>query len=124
MHDSRIAARLAWGAALLAAAAIGCVALGWFLEPELGWAAFAALLLGLLLHHARQMLALGRWLEHGDTPGAARAIGVWDELHAVLHRTRRESAVKKTHRRLPASSRGLGHLHDEPLAPSERHQRK
>jgi two-component system phosphate regulon sensor histidine kinase PhoR len=95
MHESRIATRLAWGAGFLAVAAAGCAALGWFFESELGWAAFAAVLLGLFLHHARQMLALGRWLEHGDSPGAPRPIGIWDELHAVLHRTRRESARRE-----------------------------
>ena len=80
MPGSRIASRVAWGLAALALAACGAAAIGFFFGAEWGWALFAAMLLVALLNHLRQLLALGRWLEHGEAPEGHRASGVWDEL--------------------------------------------
>jgi len=94
MPYNRIASRAAVSIALLGAAGVGCFALGALTEPEWGWGTFSLILLAALAHHLRQLLALGRWLEQGDADGPP-AIGVWDELHALMHRTRRDSAKRE-----------------------------
>ena len=94
MAYSRIASRAAVSVAATAAAGLAALALGVATEPEWGWAAFATLLLIALAHHLRQLLALGRWLERGDADGP-RATGVWDELHALMHRQRREASTRE-----------------------------
>ena len=55
-----------------------------------------AIALLLLAYHLRNLRALIRWLERGDTPDPPRAYGAWDRLHAMLHRTRRESSRRET----------------------------
>jgi len=95
MPDSRIASRLALGVLVLAAGAGIALAIGIVFDPLWGWASFAAMLLAALFHHLRQLLLLGRWLEQGEAPDAHRAAGVWDELHALLHRSRREAAKRE-----------------------------
>ena len=95
MPDSRIASRIALSALAVAVGAGVAFAVGFIFEPAWGWAAFALMLLAVLLHHLRQLLLLGRWLEQGEAPDAHRAVGVWDELHALLHRSRREAARRE-----------------------------
>ena len=60
----------------------------------LAWGALAVVAL-LLAYHVRNLRALIRWLERGDTPDPPRAYGAWDRLHAMLHRSRRESARRE-----------------------------
>jgi two-component system phosphate regulon sensor histidine kinase PhoR len=60
-----------------------------------GWPIATGLLLVILLYHLRHLHALKRWLERGETPDPPRARGAWDELHALLHRARRESANRE-----------------------------
>jgi two-component system phosphate regulon sensor histidine kinase PhoR len=62
---------------------------------EWGWPIACALLLAVLAYHLRHLYALRRWLERGESPDPPRARGVWDELHALLHRSRRESAKRE-----------------------------
>ena len=62
---------------------------------EWGWPIACALLLAVLGYHLRHLYALRRWLERGESPDPPRARGVWDELHALLHRSRRESAKRE-----------------------------
>jgi two-component system phosphate regulon sensor histidine kinase PhoR len=62
---------------------------------EWGWPIACLLLLAVLAYHLRHLYALRRWLERGETPDPPRARGVWDELHALLHRSRRESAKRE-----------------------------
>src|SRR5258708_34961090 len=95
MPESRIASRLLLSVLALALAAGASVAIGVMTEPEWGWASFALMLLAALLHHLRQLLLLGRWLQQGEAPDGHRATGVWDELHALLHRSRREAARRE-----------------------------
>src|ERR1700674_3987680 len=95
MPDSRIASRVAVSLAALAVGAGISIAIGNFEGAEWGWASFALLLLAILLHHLRQFLLLGRWLEQGAAPDGHRASGLWDELHALLHRSRREAAKRE-----------------------------
>ncbi len=52
-------------------------------------------LLAALAYHVRHQRALMRWLEKGDTPEPPRARGSWDRLHALLQRSRRESARRE-----------------------------
>lgn len=94
MAYSRIASRAGVSVAVTAVAGLGAFALGLATEPEWGWAVFATILLIALAHHLRQLLALGRWLERGDADGP-QATGVWDELHALMHRSRREAATRE-----------------------------
>jgi len=58
------------------------------------WAIATAALVALLLYHLLKLHALSRWLERQDTPDPPRAHGAWDRLHALLHRSRRDSARK------------------------------
>jgi two-component system phosphate regulon sensor histidine kinase PhoR len=53
-------------------------------------------LLLVLAYHLRHMRALARWLDRGDTPDPPRARGAWDELHALIQRSRRESARRES----------------------------
>jgi two-component system phosphate regulon sensor histidine kinase PhoR len=79
----------------VALAALAALALGAATDPLLGWTAFALLVLAILLYHLKHMRSLARWLDHGDTPDPPRAHGFWDELHALLNRSRRESARRE-----------------------------
>src|SRR5258708_25366498 len=95
MPESRIASRLLLSVLALALAAGASVAIGVMTEPEWGWASFALMLLVALLHHLRQLLLLVRCLEQGEALEGHRSAGVWDELHALLHRSRREAAKRE-----------------------------
>ncbi len=79
----------------LAACAVAALAVGFFFGVEAGLAAFSAGLLMLLAYHLRNLRALSHWLEHGEAPDPPRARGMWDELHALLHRSRREAARRE-----------------------------
>jgi two-component system, OmpR family, phosphate regulon sensor histidine kinase PhoR len=79
----------------LVACAVLALAAGYFAGTEAGLAAFAILVLVILAYHLRNLAALARWLEHGEAPDPPRARGRWDELHALLHRSRRESARRE-----------------------------
>ena len=65
------------------------------MEGEWGWIAAIALLLGVVLYHERNARAISRWLEQADAPDPPRTFGVWDRLHALLHRSRRASALRE-----------------------------
>jgi two-component system phosphate regulon sensor histidine kinase PhoR len=69
--------------------------IGLYFGAEWGWPAAAILLFGLVLYHARNVRAIERWLEHGEAPDPPRTFGVWDRLHAKLHRSRREAAQRE-----------------------------
>jgi len=62
---------------------------------EWGLAAVALVALVLVLYHLRKLRELSHWLEHGEAPDPPRARGAWDRLHAVLYRSRRESARRE-----------------------------
>jgi two-component system phosphate regulon sensor histidine kinase PhoR len=79
----------------VAVAALAGIALGYYVEPGWGWALFALWLLALQLGHLRQLKRLGHWLEHGESPYPPRARGLWDELHAKLHRSRRAATTRE-----------------------------
>jgi two-component system phosphate regulon sensor histidine kinase PhoR len=80
---------------VLAASALIALAVGFLAGAEFGWMAFSALLLVTLLYHLRNLHAIGRWLERGEAPDPPRTFGVWDRFHALLHRSRRESAKRE-----------------------------
>jgi two-component system phosphate regulon sensor histidine kinase PhoR len=79
----------------VALAALAALAVGAMVEPAWGWATLAVLLLAILGYHLRHMHALARWLDRGDSPDPPRAYGFWDDLHALLHRSRRESTTRE-----------------------------
>ena len=79
----------------LAAGVLVAIVAGLVTGLEWGLTALSAILLGLVLYHLREVARLKRWLEHGATPEPPRAHGTWDELHAVLQRSRRESARRE-----------------------------
>jgi two-component system phosphate regulon sensor histidine kinase PhoR len=62
---------------------------------EWGFAAVAVLALVLVLYHTHKLRQLAHWLEHGEAPDPPRARGAWDHLHAILYRSRRESARRE-----------------------------
>src|SRR2546421_10875099 len=57
--------------------------------------AIGLVLAALLAYHLRNLRALIRWLERDDAPDPPRTHGAWDQLHALLHRSRRESAKRE-----------------------------
>jgi two-component system phosphate regulon sensor histidine kinase PhoR len=79
----------------VAVAIAAALVAGVVFEPLWGWMALGFLLLAILLYHLGQLRSLARWLEHGETPDPPRAYGTWDMLHALLHRSRRESAGRQ-----------------------------
>ncbi len=79
----------------LAASALISVAVGWFAGIEAGLGLFSVFTLTLLASEARRLRQLSYWLEHGEAPEPPRARGAWDRLHALLHRSRRESARRE-----------------------------
>ncbi len=95
MPGSRIASRLPWSLLGIAAFAVASAAVGVVFEPEWGWTCFALLLLALLASHLRHLYLLGHWLEQGEAPEPPRFRGVWDELLALMHRSRREAARRE-----------------------------
>jgi len=64
-------------------------------EGEWGWITAIALLVAVIVYHERNVRAIRRWLEHGEAPDPPRTFGAWDRLHALLHRSRRESARRE-----------------------------
>jgi two-component system phosphate regulon sensor histidine kinase PhoR len=74
---------------------------------ELGLLAVIAVLVALLVYQSRSLRNLSRWLERGDAPDPPRARGAWDNLHALIHRSRREAA-----RREADLARAVGRWHE------------
>ena len=81
-----------WG---LAAAVLLSGAVALFAGVEWGAAALIAIFAAMLVYHVRNARAISRWLEHGEAPDPPRTFGLWDRLHAQLHRSRRESARRE-----------------------------
>jgi two-component system phosphate regulon sensor histidine kinase PhoR len=79
----------------LAATALVSLAVGFYFGPDWGWASATALLAAMVVYHARNVRAIGSWLEHGEAPDPPRTFGAWDRLHALLHRSRREAARRE-----------------------------
>jgi two-component system phosphate regulon sensor histidine kinase PhoR len=79
----------------LAASVLASGAVWYFLGVEWGLGVLALMLLASLAYELVQQHRLRRWLEHGETPEPPRARGRWDELHALIHRSRRESARRE-----------------------------
>ena len=79
----------------IAACARAAIAVGWFAGIDAGLATFSILALLFFAAEARKMRELSNWLEHGEAPEPPRARGAWDRLHALLHRSRRESARRE-----------------------------
>jgi two-component system phosphate regulon sensor histidine kinase PhoR len=79
----------------LAACALAALGAGFLFGVEAGLATFGILVVLLLGYHLRNLRALSHWLEHGEAPDPPRARGRWDELHALLHRSRREAARRE-----------------------------
>jgi two-component system phosphate regulon sensor histidine kinase PhoR len=79
----------------IAASVLASAAAWYFAGLEWGLGALAASLLAVLGYEIGQQRRLRRWLEHGETPEPPRARGAWDELHALIHRSRRESARRE-----------------------------
>ena len=81
-----------WG---LAAAALVSGAVALFVDVEWGAATLVALLAAMVVYHARNVRAITRWLEQAQAPDPPRTFGVWDRLHAQLHRSRSDSARRE-----------------------------
>jgi two-component system phosphate regulon sensor histidine kinase PhoR len=65
------------------------------MDAEWGWIAAIALLAAIVLYHERNVRAIARWLARVDAPDPPRTFGVWDRLHASLHRSRRDAARRE-----------------------------
>ncbi len=89
-----------------------CVGVGLWFGAEWGWVAATALLAALLVYHLRNVRAIARWLDQPDAPDPPRTFGVWDRVHARLHRSRseaarRESELAQSNERWRAAARAL-----------------
>ena len=62
---------------------------------EWAWPALVAVLGAALAWHAWNLRRLRRWLDDPRTPHPPRSYGAWDRLHAVLVRSRRDSARRQ-----------------------------
>ena len=79
--------------------------------PWLWVGACVALLLG-LAYYRRKLSNLVNWLSHPEAGDPPRAYGLWDDLHALLHRGRREARRREAellaaHERWNAAARAL-----------------
>jgi two-component system phosphate regulon sensor histidine kinase PhoR len=81
-------------------------------EGEWGWILAIAVLAGVVVYHERNVRAILRWLDRGEGPDPPRTFGVWDRLHARLHRDRsaareREAELAQSNERWRAAARAL-----------------
>ena len=65
------------------------------MDYEWLWLGACALLLLGLAYYRRKLSNLVRWLSHPEAADPPRAYGLWDELHALLHRERREGRKRE-----------------------------
>ena len=89
MFPSRIGSAVLGSALLLAGGAMLAMLVGYALGAQWGWIMLALVLGIALAWHLVQALRLGRWMERGEE--APRFIGLWDEMHALVERTIRDS---------------------------------
>jgi two-component system phosphate regulon sensor histidine kinase PhoR len=61
------------------------------MEIDWLWAGACAALLLALAYYRRKLSNLIAWLSNPESPEPPRAYGLWDDLHALLHRERRDS---------------------------------
>ncbi|MEO5692050.1 MAG: phosphate regulon sensor histidine kinase PhoR [Usitatibacter sp.] len=61
------------------------------MEIEWPWIGACAMLLLGLAYYRRKLSNLVKWLSNPESPEPPRAYGLWDDLHALLHRERRDS---------------------------------
>lgn len=61
------------------------------MQTEWLWIGACAALLLALAYYRRKLSNLIRWLANPESPEPPRAYGLWDDLHALLHRERRDS---------------------------------
>ena len=95
MNPTRIASSVAGSLAILGAGVLASIVLSLAVGAEWGLALLALTFGSALAHHLRQAYLLGRWLEAGEPADGPRTSGLWDELHALLHRSRREGARRE-----------------------------
>ena len=60
------------------------------------WAAACVVLLGALGYYRRKLRNLLHWLANPEASDPPRAQGLWDDLHAALHRERREARKRES----------------------------
>ena len=65
------------------------------MDLEWLWIAASVALLAGLAYYRRKLKNLIAWLAHPEGAEPPRAYGLWDELHALLHRSRREAAQRE-----------------------------
>jgi two-component system, OmpR family, phosphate regulon sensor histidine kinase PhoR len=82
-------------AAFLAAACAGLV-VALLAGPAWGWAALAAVLAVFLVHHARNLAHLERWLARPAPAGVPEGTGAWDKVLSALHRYERAAAGRQS----------------------------
>ena len=65
------------------------------MDAEWLWAGACLVLLLFLGYEVWHLHSLSRWLRDQDTPDPPRARGMWDRLHALIQRDRREAARRE-----------------------------
>ena len=82
-------------AAAIAVLAVTSLALGAALGAHAGWGLFSAGLIALILFHLRYLRALRRWQRDPRADNVPEALGVWDEVFALLYRREQAHARRK-----------------------------
>ena len=95
MTPTRIASSVAGSLAVIGAGVLASLVVALAIDAAWGLALLALVFGSALAHHLRQAYVLGLWLEAGEPAEAPRTSGLWDELHALLHRSRREAARRE-----------------------------
>jgi two-component system phosphate regulon sensor histidine kinase PhoR len=75
---------------------LGALPVGALAGPAWGWAAFAAALLALLVHHVRHLARLARWLADPAPGKVPEGKGSWDEILNALHKYERAAARRES----------------------------
>jgi two-component system phosphate regulon sensor histidine kinase PhoR len=68
---------------------------GVLLGPEWGWSLFSLALLGLLLHHARNLQLLRQWASLSLTESVPEGTGAWHEVFTLLYRRQRAEITER-----------------------------
>lgn len=79
------------GGTILAVAAIAATA-GMLFGETIGWAAFSAAMLSLLVYHLKHVAALAAWLARPEPGKVPAGFGTWDNIFASLYRFERSAA--------------------------------
>jgi two-component system phosphate regulon sensor histidine kinase PhoR len=83
-------------ATALAGAALAGLVVGVIAGAAWGWATIAFFLVVFLMHHARHLARLDRWLANPQPGNVPEGRGIWDVVLSALHRHERSAAGRQS----------------------------